>query len=177
MILALDQSATRTGWCLGPAFGPVVAGSASFKGHGLNIGALLSEFRSWLRGVCEAHDPELIAFEQPVRPFSAANLTTMRQLYGVAGMVEVVARDKGIPVVEVKTNSMKKLIYGNGGKKPTPAVAMQLARDWGFDVSNGDEADAAGIFLFTVQHRYNDDFMTWERNRRESHVMAGSAML
>lgn len=177
MILALDQSSTRTGWCLGPASGPVITGSASFKGHGLDIGALLAAFRSWLRGQVEAHSPDLIAFEQPVRPFAAAQLTTMRQLYGIAGMVELVARDKGIPVLEVKSSSMKKLIYGHGGKKPTPCDAMNLARDWGIETTNGDEADAAGIFLSVVKHRYEREFMTWEMRRREAQVMNGSVMV
>jgi Holliday junction resolvasome RuvABC endonuclease subunit len=176
-ILALDTSASRTGWCLGPSAGPVVTGSAAFKGHGLDIGSLLAGFRTWLRGMVEAHDPHLLAFEQPVRPFAAANLLTMRQLYGIAGMVELVARDKGLPVLECKTNQMKKLIYGHGGKKPTPSVAMQRAREWGIETSNGDESDAAGIYLFTVMHRYPADFMKWEHRRRESQVMNGSTLV
>lgn len=177
MILALDQSSTRTGWCLGPASGPVVTGSASFKGHGLDIGALMCAFRSWLRSQIEAHDVELLAFEQPVRPFAKANLQTMRQLYGITGMVEVVAKDKAIPVLEVKSSSMKKLIYGHGGKKPTPSIAMELAREWGIETTNGDESDAAGIFLSVVKHRYEHEFMAWEQRRREAQVMNGSVML
>lgn len=156
---------------------PVDTGSVSFKGHGSDIGSLLCAFRSWLRGMVEGYDLELIAFEQPVRPISAANLVTMRQLYGIAGMVELVARDKALPVVEVKTNQLKKLIYGHGGKKPPKSEGLRLASEWGFAPEDMDQADACGVYLMVLKHRYPDDFMIWEQRRRERMIENGAVLV
>lgn len=176
MILALDQSSSRTGWCLGPASGPVQTGSVAFAGHRHNIASLMSAFRSWLRGMIEAHNPEIIAFEQPVRPISGSSLLTMRQLYCIAGIVELVARDKAVPVFEVNNSSMKKLIYGVGGKKPPASVGIPLASAWGFTPENMDQADACGMFLMVLKHRYPDDFMRWEHRRADIMVEKGMAL-
>ena len=53
---------------------------------------------------------------------------------------------------------LKKLIYGRGGKKPKPDEACMHARRWGFDPANGDEADACGVWLITVQYQFPDAF-------------------
>lgn len=177
MIFALDTSATRTGWCLGAPLGPAILGHALFGGHGDNIGALLADFRDWLSERLDRHQPSLIAFEKPVRPMAQGNLKVFRQLYGIAGMVELVALDHKIPAYEVDNQQVKKLFYGSGGKKPGKADGLALAAQWGFEADNMDEADAAGVWMKTIEQRHPEAFRQWERLRAERMVECGARLL
>lgn len=157
--------------------GPVKTGSASFAGHGNDIGALLHEFREWLGGALMARRPECVAFEKPVRPFANANLVTLRQIYSIAGMVELVCRDLDVPVFEVDNQQAKKTFYGSGGKKPKPTEAIAIAKTWGIVANNGDEADAGAIFVTTLKEKYRWAFETWEKRRAENLVEAGERLV
>ena len=164
ILLALDQSSTRTGWVRGAPEGPVSLGSFGLSRCGGNYGRALQEFDGKL---CELLDGVThLAFEQPVRPGNYLNLHTARLLYGIAGMIELVANRHGLPVMEADTNQLKKLFYGKGGKKPPEREAIAHARSWGIDATNGDEADAAGVFLFTVHHRFPDAFKAWADQKK-----------
>ncbi|MEO0870488.1 MAG: hypothetical protein AAFY19_00810 [Pseudomonadota bacterium] len=175
IVLALDTSATRTGWCVGPAEGPVLLGSARFGGYGRDIGGLLVAFDDWLTELIQKERPGLIGFEQPCMPMKSLNFVTLRQIYGVAGQVEFTARRAQVGCVEAHNSSIKKLIYGKGGKKPANAPA--LARSWGFDARNHDEADAAGVFLYTVRHQVPDAYPAWLRRRDGIRAETGETLL
>ncbi|MBI1234740.1 MAG: hypothetical protein GC208_09590 [Alphaproteobacteria bacterium] len=159
VILALDQSSTRTGYVRGRPEGPVVLGSYSNGTCNEQYGKALLRYEAWLESMLDGVD--LLAFEQPVRPFQSLNLHTARLLYGIAGVIEMVSERRRVDCFEVDTGEMKKLIFGKGGKKPDESVAKRHARRWGFDATNGDEADAAGVFLFAIQHQYPDAFDRW----------------
>ena len=160
MILALDQSSTRTGVCEGRPEGPVSLSSFSLPRCGDDMGRALDLYREWMERRLAAGEVSLVAFERPVNP-SILHLRIARLLYGIAGVIEMVARWNSVPALEVDTNKMKKLIYGKGGKKPKPDIACAHARRWGFEPANGDEADACGVFLITVQHQFPDAFNAW----------------
>lgn len=177
MIFALDTSATRTGWCLGAPSGPVRVGHALFGGHGSDIGKLMRDFRDWLNDKLDDRTPDMIAFEKPVRPMAKGNLLTFRQLYALTGMVELVAVDRSIPVFEVDNQQMKKTFYGSGGKKPAKAEGLAMAANWGIDCQFMDEADAAGVFIKTVQERFPADFKEWERARSARMTESGERLL
>lgn len=162
VILALDQSASRTGWVRGRPEGPVELGSYANGRHGQNYGRALASYRAWLTQAVQGVD--LVAFEQPVRP-KILHMHTARLLYAIAGLIELVTIDAGIACVEADNGEHKKLIYGKGGKKPPDWLARQHAERWGLPAANIDEADAAGIFLFTVKHQYPDAFQRWVERR------------
>ncbi|WP_270374955.1 hypothetical protein [Marinicauda sp. Alg238-R41] len=155
MLLALDQSSSRTGVCKGRPEGPVASYSFGLPKCGDDFGLALTLYDAWLERQLE--DVDLIAFERPVNP-SCLHLRTARLLYGIAGVIEMVAHRRRIAAVEADTNKLKKLIYGRGGKKPKPDEACMHARRWGFDPANGDEADACGVWLITVQYQFPDAF-------------------
>ena len=179
MILSLDTSASRTGWCVGEPQGPVRTGSAGFGGHGCDIGGLLLEFEGWLSEMVFEIVPQRIVFEKPVRPFASLNLETARKLYGIAGIVELVAKRQKVPVREVSNTEAKKLCYGNGGLKSAEAkkVAVDRARLWGAAPANHDEADAFAVWLVAVKHHHPEAFEAWEARRRRAGAEAGEALL
>lgn len=173
MILALDTSASRTGYCVGPASGPVKTGSGTFGGYCGQIGLLLAAYRDWLVRTIEAHGVTQVIFEKPIRPFSAMNLLTLRQLYGIAGVVELICHDRDISCVEVDNQYAKKIFYGFGGKKPPKEVALRVAGEWGIEARNPDEADAAAVFIAGIHARYPGLFAQWERAKSDRLISAG----
>ena len=168
ILLAIDQSSTRSGWCRGRPGGPVELGSYGNPKCRENYGRALQHYADWLRTMLDGVD--IVAFEQPVRPGNYLNLHTARLLYGIAGIIELVALERGLPTFEADTNEMKKLFFGKGGKKPPEREAIRLAGQWGFTPANGDEADACGVFLFTVKHRFADAFEGWA-NRKTGELL------
>jgi hypothetical protein len=164
ILLALDQGSTRNGWCRGPVDGPTTCGSFGLKPCGGQYGAALHEYRRLLIPLLDGVD--VLAFEQPVRPFADLHLHTARLLYGIAGIIEYVAVEQSdIDCFEADNQQVKKLVWGKGGKKPKPVDAIRMARGWGFDPANGDEADACGVFLYTVQQRFPDAMHHWIERR------------
>lgn len=176
MILALDSASNRTGWCLMDSAGRFSTGTMCLRAFRDDIGGLLAAHRSWLRGMIRAHDVEIVGFEAP-SDVRGNSIRTKRQLFSICGLIELVCRDNDVPVVECNNNTLKKLIYGSGGKKPKPAEGLPLARRWGFDPQTMDEADSCGVMLMILQHRHPDRFEGLLRTQAASRVAAGEAML
>jgi len=165
--LALDTSSSRTGYVRGPTdgSGPLTISSFSVnkKCRG-DVGAQIHNFREQL--IPRMKGVEIVLLERPVLPFGKLNYDTLRVLYGIAGIVEVLAIDYDIPCYDVQNGKHKKLIYGKGGAKPTNTV--ELAGAWGFECENDDEADACGVFLYATQKMYEEDFKHWETIKVQS---------
>lgn len=163
VILALDQSSTRTGCAKGRPGGPVALFSYSNPKCGNNYGRAMEAYRRWLTEAVA--DVDVVAFETPVNP-SVLNLHTARLLYGIAGVIENVCFNRNLRVLETDNNQMKQLIYGKGGKKPEEHQAKRKARAWGFNPENIDECDAAGVFLTTVKHQFPETFdAVWAKQK------------
>ncbi len=172
VILALDQSSTRTGWCRGRPEGPVAFGSYTNPRCGspksYDYGLAFQHYADWLDGMLDG--VEIVAFEQPVRPGGYLHLHTARLLYSIATCIEWRCLTAQVRAMEANTREMKKLFYGNGGKKPTEFQAMCLAREWGLEPGNGDEADAAGVFIVTIKNRFPEAFKLWA-NRKQGALL------
>lgn len=162
VILALDQ-ATRTGWALGPADGPVTTGAFTLPRTGHDIAAFLFAFEDWLDAKIRRDQPEAILFEQPVASRAKLNLATMRKLYGLANEIEKAARRHQLPCYEIKTGEAKKTAYGKAGKKPENAAA--LIKRWGIPCGGADEADAAAVWLEYVRLADPRAFDAWLKRR------------
>lgn len=171
MILALDLSKTRTGWCMGEAAGPVQTGSASFTAYS-DLGHALYEFGRWLSPMATC--ASMIAVEEPMQG-PKQSFTSRRTTLAFHGELRRMAYIKGLTVTDQPIGKIKKLIYGHGGKKP--AHAEQLANRWGFETSNHDEADAAGVFLLTAQKHFPEDFKHWLARRDARLAELGEKLL
>lgn len=160
MILAIDPSSRNTGWCIGYSINdPCITGSESFSGYRENLGQLAKAYSVWLRKLIEKNPfIEMIVYEQPIRPVKSS-LLTLRQLYTLGSIIEMVAQDHNIPVFEVNNGSHKKVIYGHGGKKPAEHEAIKRANEWSYRPKNGDEADACGVHLITIRDRYPHNWL------------------
>lgn len=179
MILGLDTSASNTGFCVGPPGGPVKTGSLRLPPYREDIGGLLIAFQDWLEDFIVEHQPAMLVFEKPVRPFAQLHLETARKLYGIAGLVELVATRRQLPAREISNTEAKKLCYGSGGLKSAEAkkVAVPRARLWGFDPANHDEADACAVWLVAVKHWHPEEFKGWAERRAASLQTAGDTLL
>lgn len=170
--IALDTSSKQTGYVRGATDGsaPLVISSFSvdpkWKG---DIGRQMHDFREKLAP--RLTGVEVVFLERPVLPFGKLNYDTLRILYGIAGMVEVMAIDRGIPCFDVQNGKHKKLIYGKGGTKPENPV--ELAGAWGMQCQNGDEADACGVWLYAIQKLFPDDFGHWSNIKTNSPIITG----
>lgn len=163
VILALDQSSSQTGCAKGRPGGPVDLFSYRNPKCGQNYGRSLATYRHWLEDAVDGVD--IVAFETPIVP-ARLQLHTARLLYGIAGVIESVCWAQSIRCIEADNNQMKALIYGKGGKKPEFPTSKRRAREWGLEPQNQDEADAAGIFLITVQHQFPETFdRVWAKQK------------
>lgn len=109
-ILALDL-ASATGFALGDGGAISAHGTFKLPSTGPDIGSFLADFREWLTGRVVEWEPELIAFEMPILPDTTA-IHTLRKLYSLAGMTELIARDHDTPVEESNLSDIRDHFIG-----------------------------------------------------------------
>lgn len=157
-ILALDLS-SNVGWAARRSDGTVVSGSFAVGKTGKDVGVFLKNFRTWLYATIDETDAEIVLFEQPVLP-RGTSMATLRKLYSLAGLTELVCRDHQIACKEVPVQTWRKAIVGMArAPKDVPAKERRkfikkktVARlaDMGFPARNDDEADALGILMYGI---------------------------
>lgn len=176
MILAIDPSVSRTGWCRGNPGGPVSTGSLGLGSFGNELGPTLNALSQFLRRALDG--VTLVAFEQPIQ-FGSQSFASRRKLYSIGALIELEAWRRGILVREVNNSTAKALCYGSGKMKSAEvkARAVELAQAWGFDPKNHDEADACAVFLVAVREWHADHFKMWTARRAEILAGAGEALL
>lgn len=161
MILALD-TATVTGWACGPVGGTPKFGSRNFGGSGVSRGLVFSQFRFWLHSGCHKLRPSLIVYESPYipRPQEAAkgahqrrfvmNADTLRRLLWFVGEIEEVAAELNIECSEATTGEIAKFFTGKarwpGGRDEKKERTKEMCRNYGWDVTNDNEADALALW-------------------------------
>lgn len=148
IILALDLS-SRTGWAVGHIQDGPQWGCFVLPKTGENLGPFLQAFDDWLDTRLHRNRPDLVAYEAPVfyKP-GTTQLVTIRKLYSLASVTELVCHRHGIDVTEADNQQVKKFFTNHGGKKG--ARMILAARDRGFVTSDDNEADALGIWLYMV---------------------------
>lgn len=159
MILALDL-ATKTGWCLARAGDPVRVGTHVLPSTGKDIGTFLLRHQHWMEQVFIDHRPELVVYESPILRSGQTQIATLRKLYGLAGVTEMVSTARGVPCFEVNLATAKNLLSGNGrASKPD---MIQAARARGVPVEDDNQADAFAVFLCAVKHRSPEHLHCYE---------------
>lgn len=148
-ILALDLSVARTGYALAaPDEQSLRFGSNALPSTGEDIGKLLVAFDEWLKVKIAGEDIGLIVFEAPILRPGRTHITTARKLMNLAGHVEFVCSAQGIRCVEQNISTNKKDFTGNGRAEKEDMILM--ARRYGWDVKNSDEADACALWMGAV---------------------------
>lgn len=166
MFLALDL-ATNTGVCFGAGDVLPVLEHHRLPSTGEDIGRYLAEFEDWLRPLIDRVEPTCIAYESPVLR-TDTKIVTLRKLYGLAGVTEMVAHRDGIDCREVPASTAKLALTGSGRSKKPDMV--RFARHYGLNPHTyrqegeeaSDEADAFGVWLATVRARAPKHAAHWD---------------
>lgn len=156
-ILGLDL-AKHTGFAVGhgdcePEFGVHVLPDTRE-----DVGLYLVKHEDWLVNFIATHKVEFVCYESPIirggkNPKTGkwelkTTITTLRKLYGLASETERLCHRLDLQCAEVPLQTIKKYLAGNGRADKPQMIAAARAR--GFDVKTDDEADALGIWLYTV---------------------------
>lgn len=176
MILAIDPSASRTGFCKGEPGGPVKTGSLGLGSFRNELGPVMAKFDRWLEGMLDG--VSFVFYEQPINS-KFQSLASRRVLYALGAMIEYRCIQQGVRVREVNNATAKKLFYGSGRftSADKKEHGVGLAEGWGFAPANHDEADACAVFIVGVQEWFPEDFGKWTERRAEIARMAGGALL
>jgi Holliday junction resolvasome RuvABC endonuclease subunit len=154
-LLALDL-ASKTGWAFGEVaerpLTPIEAnahakceiesGTVRFSGEG---GAFFRSFATWLTTMLNRHQPNIVVFEAPVLP-SRTQLKTIRRLYTLAGLTEMLAEPLVDQVFEAHLQAIKKHATGNG--RADKAAMMRAAQAMGWRPVDDNEADALWLHSY-----------------------------
>jgi Holliday junction resolvasome RuvABC endonuclease subunit len=159
VILAFDL-ATTTGYCYGAPPDRPHFGHFRLPKTGSDVGRFLIAAEQALGEIIAVANPTLVVFEAPIL-VKVGQLATLRKLYGLAGMLEVVASRRGVEVAEVSTTTVKKALTGSG--RADKSDMIRAAQALGFDTRLQDEADAIGVWVCAARKRYPEIDLQFER--------------
>jgi len=158
-LLAFDL-ATNTGWAAGDGSKLPVIGHFRLPATGHDVGRFLITARDFYGVLITRFNPDLVLFEMPVLG-TVVTVAVTRKLHGMAGQLEVVCHDRGVPCREVAPATAKKQLTGSGrAKKPQMIIA---ARSLGLKIETEDEADAVAVWLCGVRHYSPDLWAEWDQ--------------
>lgn len=158
-ILGLDQSLTRTGWCLltGSRGAPEFTVGSEF---GFDDA---TDFCHWLAELLDHHWPQFVVWERPtprVMIYAKKGLlggmvtpnASQLVLPQLAGMIEMACIDRDIAHEDVASNSWRARVLGKGSGNlradKTKAAARAHCELLKIPVKNADQAEAALIALY-----------------------------
>ncbi|ACL58478.1 hypothetical protein [Methylobacterium nodulans] len=145
-ILTLDL-ATRCGWACGAPGSEPTYGTKVLPSTGEDIGRFADAFNTWLLDMITLENPALIVFEAPILA-GQTTLATARKLTGLAWHTEFVCRVREVRCKEAHLQSVKKFFAGSGRADKEAMIAA--ARRFGWAPKTSDEADALGLWAFSV---------------------------
>lgn len=150
-VLALDL-ATCTGYAIGAITDGVIEhGSHRIPKTGEDVGLYLIHHRDWLDQLIARVKPTELIFESPVLFGAKTNLATLRKLYSLAGVTEMVAFEAGLPVTEenvqtITTHFLSKGCPRTGDARKQATIAKCRERGW----NPRDENDADALALLDL---------------------------
>lgn len=164
MLLAIDQSLTRTGYCFVRRWPNVII-------HGSFAPDDVHDFVRKLMGLIDereassGHRVSGICYEAPINAISR-QMTGMNagqlKLHQLVGAITAIGIGKGVELISVTPKTWRKAVLGNGAL-PKDA-AKRVAKEWciaaGIDVRNHDEAEAVCIASYAVtlpEYRYRKE--------------------
>lgn len=151
-VLTLDQSISNTGWALvGGSRGWAAQTGAWPLGDGAGPDKRPAAFIALQRNIQRIHaeEPlEAIGYETPIwKP--GDKVDKMVALYGLVSQIEVWAHSRRVPFFSISQSDWRETFLG-AARKGTDAeqkkrLAVERARQFGFDPKSDDEAEATGI--------------------------------
>lgn len=149
--LALDI-ATVTGYAADrPGGGDTpVTGTVRVRVEDEDLGAAFLEFEQHVEDLIAVHRPGVLAFEAPLvigggrgttRP---TNHATVRLLFGLAAIAELVGTRRQLQVFEAHIGSVRRHFCGSGRADKREVLARCKLLGW--DVKTADAADGAAIW-------------------------------
>lgn len=147
-LCALDL-ATTTGYAFGmPGDPPSEIESGYLKLPGkLGSGAVFVAYETWLRAALARWQPRLVVYEAPFLDQHRTSIDVATRLIGLGVLTVKCCHEAKVYRVEQANNSaVKKAIVGSG--KGAKADMIFAVRQYGFNVSEDNEADAIGIWLY-----------------------------
>lgn len=130
-----------------------------------DIGARAWEFMQLLDAFLLVSPVDAIAMETPFLPFQMSTdsfqtqVSTLKLLITLGGVVELVAKKHGIRCIEVSTQDAKTRLVGYG-RKPKDApetfnwkkIMRNAATRAGYAVADDNQADAVAVSLVAFEH-------------------------
>lgn len=157
-LLCLDL-ATFLGFAFGDDAGVQAHGSHKLPLTGEDIGSFLNAYWSWLDAGISRWQPEEIVFESPILP-ATTNLGTCRKLYGLAGVTEMMAKNRHVRCHEANLMDIRRHFIGCArAPKGVPAkerrawikdATVTMARKRGFRPADDNAADALALFSYAM---------------------------
>lgn len=156
-ILALDL-ASKLGFAFGSAAeGVLGSGSHKLPVTGENVGQFLHAYCVWLHDKISETSAGEVIFEMPVLPnLGKTSLVTLRKLYSLCGVTELLAHERQIACTEANLSDIRSHALGKGNVprkrdlvKPA-IIAWCRARGW--TVRDDNQADALALLSFRLSH-------------------------
>lgn len=146
-ILGIDPSTVATGWAL-LYDGESVIASGLYVPAGEGDARLLHAYR-WLRGMVDAHEPDIVAVETPFFKLNARTLITLASL-GAA--FRLAAAIEGVPLVGI-TPAQRGPALGLAGNAGKTQILYTVNAVYGLDLADHNVADAVAIAAAAAQVR------------------------
>jgi crossover junction endodeoxyribonuclease RuvC len=143
-LLSLDL-ATKSGFCVGNTPDVERFGTHVLPSSGEDVGKFLSSFDKWLREFLFAERVTFVCFEAPVLP-RRTTVATVRKLMAIAGLTEMICAQIGLSCREANLSTVKKFWTGDG--RADKAAMMKMARVYGFEPADDNQADALALFHY-----------------------------
>jgi hypothetical protein len=156
IVLALDL-ASRTGWAVGGGGMPktgVYNLSGGSRGHGF-LG-----FNNWLYGKIDRTGAELIAYEKPLFSLGKQGIRADvgMKLIGLAAMAEMIGAARGIPVVVVAVQPVRKAFLGHGRPANPKQAVLDRCKLLGWETGGDDNRGDAAALWFWAKATHDPKF-------------------
>lgn len=146
---ALDLS-THTGWAFGWSDGEPSFGTLDLPKTGDDIGRFIASYDEWLRAMLAVECPDVVVFEAPLLTRGKTTIATARKLIGLATHTELVCWQLRTRCSESNIGSIKLFFAGSGRAEKDDMKAV--ARRYGWNVKDDNQADALGLWASAVHH-------------------------
>ena len=128
-------------------------GTARLKPQGNDLGAYLASYAAWLNAKLD-EGVYYVVFEAPIYP-KFSRIETLRQLYGLCAVTELIAHQRGIKCREAAIPKVRKFLCNDGHAKKQQVFDV-IKRIYKYSPQTTDEADAIAIRMYVIGHERVD---------------------
>lgn len=152
-VLAFDLSPSLCGWAFAGVDGSLVADAFQLPPLGSDLGGLAQVLEAIVVTLIERFEPTSLAYEAPLLLRHDA-LLTLRKVYGLGMVLELIAARRGLPVSEMDPKRIKAVMTGDAYAKKSAVVAA--AKRLGVQLpatkaaGQEDAADAVGCAIIAL---------------------------